>query len=121
MSAGPPSSDDARKKLPSSTTSAISTVRDAAGQRLARQDAQIEAMSDKTQTLKNELMGAREQAPVDALTKLHNRGAFDEHVARRLQHGGARTRSPGSASIGFMSAGSLSARHSWRMHDHLGG
>ena len=60
----------------------ISTVRDAAGQRLARQDAQIEAMSDKIQALKNELTEAREQASVDALTKLYNRGAFDEHIDR---------------------------------------
>jgi diguanylate cyclase (GGDEF)-like protein len=50
--------------------------------RRERHQAQIESLGEQLRSLKGELLSARERATIDALTRLYNRAAFDEHVAR---------------------------------------
>jgi diguanylate cyclase (GGDEF)-like protein len=50
--------------------------------RRKRHRQQLEALSDQIRTIRGELMQTRERATMDGLTRLYNRAAFDEHVAR---------------------------------------
>lgn len=51
-------------------------------QRRRREAQQVELLSQTVQDLKEELRSAREQAAVDTLTRLYNRAALDEQLAR---------------------------------------
>lgn len=60
----------------------VTTVRDAIQKRRVREQQQLELLSERLSSLKGELTQARVEAQTDALTKLSNRAAFDEHVER---------------------------------------
>lgn len=60
----------------------VATVRDAIQKRRVREAQQLELLSERLSLLKGELTQAKADAQTDALTKLSNRAAFDEHVAR---------------------------------------
>jgi diguanylate cyclase len=60
----------------------VSTVRDAIQKRRVREAQQLELLSERLSSLRGELTQAKADAQTDALTKLSNRAAFDEHIAR---------------------------------------
>jgi diguanylate cyclase len=53
-------------------------------ERQARYEAQLQSMGERVHSLRADLVAVREQANLDALTRLHNRGAFDEVLARQI-------------------------------------
>jgi diguanylate cyclase (GGDEF)-like protein len=53
-------------------------------ERQARYEAQLQSMGERVHSLRADLVAVREKANVDALTRLHNRGAFDEVLARQI-------------------------------------
>ncbi|MEZ5541550.1 MAG: GGDEF domain-containing protein [Pseudomonadota bacterium] len=55
-------------------------------ERHARYEAQLQTMSERVHSLRNDLLSIREKASLDALTRVHNRGAFDEVLARQIDY-----------------------------------
>ena len=53
-------------------------------ERQARYEAQLQSMGERVHSLRADLVAVREQANLDALTRLHNRGAFDEVLIRQI-------------------------------------
>lgn len=53
-------------------------------ERNARYEAQLQSMGERVHSLRADLMSIREKASLDALTRVHNRGAFDEVLARQI-------------------------------------
>jgi diguanylate cyclase (GGDEF)-like protein len=62
--------------------SVVSIVSDAMERRKQREADQLALLSDKIQTLRDELQLVRQQAALDPLTQLHNRAALDAHLDR---------------------------------------
>ena len=53
-------------------------------ERNARYEAQLQSMGERVRSLRADLVSVREKASLDALTRVHNRGAFDEVIARQI-------------------------------------
>jgi len=53
-------------------------------ERHARYEAQLQSMGERVHSLRADLVSVREKASLDALTRVHNRGAFDEVLARQI-------------------------------------
>jgi diguanylate cyclase (GGDEF)-like protein len=53
-------------------------------ERQARYEAQLQSMGERVHSLRADLMALRKQASLDALTHLHNRGAFNEVLAKQI-------------------------------------
>ncbi len=53
-------------------------------ERQARYEAQLQSMGERVHSLREDLVSLREKASLDALTRVHNRGAFDEVLARQV-------------------------------------
>jgi diguanylate cyclase (GGDEF)-like protein len=53
-------------------------------ERQHRYEAQLQSMGMRVQNLRADLVAVREKASLDALTRLHNRGAFDEVLSRQI-------------------------------------
>ena len=53
-------------------------------ERHARYEAQLQSMGERVHSLRADLVSVREKASLDALTRVHNRGAFDEVIARQI-------------------------------------
>jgi len=53
-------------------------------ERQARYEAQLQSMGERVHTLRADLVAVREKVNLDALTRLHNRGAFDEVLAKQI-------------------------------------
>ena len=53
-------------------------------ERQARYEAQLQSMGERVHSLRADLVAVREKANLDALTRLHNRGAFDEVLAKQI-------------------------------------
>jgi diguanylate cyclase len=60
----------------------VATVRQAIQGRRRREQQQIQALGERLRSLRSELSEVKTLAATDALTKLGNRAAFDEHVER---------------------------------------
>jgi diguanylate cyclase (GGDEF)-like protein len=54
-------------------------------ERQLRYEAQLHSMGKRVSNLRADLMAAHEKVDLDALTRLHNRGAFDEVLARQVE------------------------------------
>jgi diguanylate cyclase len=54
-------------------------------ERQLRYEAQLQSMGKRVSNLRADLMAAHEKVDLDALTRLHNRGAFDEVLARQVE------------------------------------
>lgn len=52
--------------------------------RQARYEAQLQSMGERIHSLRADLVAVREKVNLDALTRLHNRGAFDEVLAKQI-------------------------------------
>ncbi|MBI5537693.1 MAG: GGDEF domain-containing protein [Deltaproteobacteria bacterium] len=52
--------------------------------RKARQASRLEELAERLKALDNELEDAKRESATDPLTRLFNRGAFDEHLSRML-------------------------------------
>lgn len=61
-----------------------SITRIAESRQHAREEA-LSALTDKLESLRNELSEARREMGLDALTQLHNRKAFDQHLIRSFE------------------------------------
>lgn len=53
-------------------------------QRQARYEAQLSSMSQRVRSLRSDLVEVRSKVDLDALTQLHNRGAFDRVLAQQI-------------------------------------
>jgi len=53
-------------------------------QREARYESQLHSMSQRVRSLRSDLAEVRSKVDLDALTQLHNRGAFDKVLARQI-------------------------------------
>ncbi len=73
---------DELKQAARATVEVISTSLAA---RRSRNDEQLASLREHIATMRTELEQARGAAQIDGLTKLYNRGAFDEHVVRFSQ------------------------------------
>jgi diguanylate cyclase (GGDEF)-like protein len=54
-------------------------------ERQLRYEAQLHSMGKRVSNLRADLVAVREKVNLDALTRLHNRGAFDEVLARQIE------------------------------------
>lgn len=54
-------------------------------ERQLRYEAQLQSMGQRVSNLRADLVAVREKVNLDALTRLHNRGAFDEILARQIE------------------------------------
>lgn len=52
--------------------------------RQARYEAQLQSMGERIHSLRADLVAVREKVNLDALTRLHNRGSFDEVLAKQI-------------------------------------
>jgi diguanylate cyclase len=52
--------------------------------RQVRYEAQLQSMGERIHSLRADLVAVRERVNLDALTRLHNRGAFDEVLAKQI-------------------------------------
>jgi len=62
----------------------VDVVSQVVRERHARYEAQLELMGERVHNLRADLVAMREKASLDALTHLHNRGAFDDVLARQI-------------------------------------
>ncbi len=69
-------------RIRTTATNLATTVSASIEKRHERHKAQIEALAEQLRNIRGELLQARERATMDALTRLYNRAAFDEHVTR---------------------------------------
>ena len=53
-------------------------------ERQARYEAQLKLMSERVHNLRADLVALREKVDFDSLTRLHNRGAFDDVLAKQI-------------------------------------
>lgn len=72
--------DEIRARL-SRTVEMVSRV---IRERRERYEAQLQSMGERVHSLRADLVAVREKANLDALTRLHNRGAFDEVLAKQI-------------------------------------
>jgi diguanylate cyclase (GGDEF)-like protein len=72
--------DDIRAQLARTVDVVSQVVRD----RQARYEAQLELMGERVHGLRADLVAMREKVNLDALTRLHNRGAFDDVLAKQI-------------------------------------
>jgi diguanylate cyclase (GGDEF)-like protein len=69
-------------RIKTSASALASVVSSSIEARQERHRAQLEALAEQLRSIRGELLQARERATMDALTRLYNRAAFDEHVTR---------------------------------------
>ena len=62
----------------------VDVVSRAIRERHARYEARLQSMGERLHSLRADLVSMREKASVDALTRVHNRGAFDDVLARQV-------------------------------------
>ena len=62
----------------------VDVVSQVVRERQARYEAQLQLMGERVHNLRADLVALREQVSLDALTRLHNRGAFDDVLAKQL-------------------------------------
>jgi diguanylate cyclase (GGDEF)-like protein len=62
----------------------VDVVSQVVRERQARYEAQLQLMGERVHGLRADLVALREQVSLDALTRLHNRGAFDDVLAKQL-------------------------------------
>jgi diguanylate cyclase (GGDEF)-like protein len=62
----------------------VDVVSQVVHERQARYEAQLELMSERVHNLRADLVAMREKVDFDSLTHLHNRGAFDEVLAKQI-------------------------------------
>ncbi len=72
--------DEIRAQLARSVEMVSRVIRE----RQARYEAQLQSMGERVKSLRADLVAVREKANLDALTRLHNRGAFDEVLAKQV-------------------------------------
>ena len=72
--------EDIRIQLARTVDVVSQVVRD----RQERYEAQLELMGQRVHSLRADLVALREQVNLDALTRLHNRGAFDDVLAKQV-------------------------------------
>jgi diguanylate cyclase (GGDEF)-like protein len=72
--------EDIRMQLARTVDVVSQVVRD----RQARYEAQLQLMGERVHSLRADLVAMREKVNLDALTRLHNRGAFDEVLAKQI-------------------------------------
>jgi len=72
--------DEIRAQLARSVEMVSRVIRE----RQARYEAQLQSMGERVKRLRADLVAVREKANLDALTRLHNRGAFDEVLAKQV-------------------------------------
>ncbi|MGB5179337.1 MAG: GGDEF domain-containing protein [Gammaproteobacteria bacterium] len=72
--------DEIRAQLARSVEMVSRVIRE----RQARYEAQLQSMGERVKSLRADLVAVREKANLDALTRLHNRGAFDEVLAKQI-------------------------------------
>ena len=72
--------DDIRAQLARTVDVVSQVVRD----RQARYEAQLQLMGERVHSLRADLVALREKVNLDALTHLHNRGAFDDVLAKQV-------------------------------------
>lgn len=65
---------------------AVDTVSRVIRERQERYEAQLQSMGERVQSLHADLVAVREKVNLDALTHLHNRGAFDRVIARQIDY-----------------------------------
>lgn len=65
---------------------AVGTVSRVIRERQERYEAQLQSMGERVRTLHADLVAVREKVNLDALTHLHNRGAFDRVIARQIEY-----------------------------------
>ncbi len=61
---------------------AVGSIRDAMARQRDQFSAEMQRMTARLDNMRDDLIHAREQMQVDALTKVYNRGAFDDAIAR---------------------------------------
>jgi len=54
--------------------------------RQARYEEQLQSLAENVRSLRADLVAVREKANMDALTRLHNRGAFDEVLSKEVEY-----------------------------------
>ena len=72
--------EDIRRQLARTVDVVSQVVRD----RQARYEAQLQLMGERVHSLRADLVAMREKVDLDALTRLHNRGAFDDVLAKQI-------------------------------------
>jgi diguanylate cyclase (GGDEF)-like protein len=72
--------DEIRMQLARTVDVVSQVVRD----RQARYEAQLELMGERVHSLRADLVAMREKVSLDALTRVHNRGAFDDVLAKQV-------------------------------------
>jgi diguanylate cyclase (GGDEF)-like protein len=72
--------DDIRAQL-GKTIELVSRV---TRERQQRYESQLQSMAERVRSLRADLVAVREKVNLDALTRVHNRGAFDEVLARQV-------------------------------------
>ena len=72
--------DDIRIQLAKTVDVVSQVIHD----RQARYEAQLALMGERVHSLRADLVSLREKVDLDALTRLHNRGAFDDVLAKQV-------------------------------------
>lgn len=54
--------------------------------RQTRYEEQLQSMAENVRSLRADLLAVREKVNMDALTRLHNRGAFDEVLSKQVEY-----------------------------------
>ncbi len=72
--------DKLRYKLPN----IVDSIRDTVSQQRGRYDRRIRSMGARLDTLRDDLLVAQRRIQIDDLTKVYNRGAFDEALQRHV-------------------------------------
>ncbi|MDH5469740.1 MAG: diguanylate cyclase [Gammaproteobacteria bacterium] len=62
----------------------VDVVSQVVHERQARYEAQLKLMSERVHNLRADLVALREKVDFDSLTRLHNRGAFDDVLAKQI-------------------------------------
>ncbi len=72
-------------ELESAARATVEVISSSLADRRLRTDQQLAALRTHIATMRSELEQARTDAQIDALTKLYNRRAFDDHIVRASQ------------------------------------
>ncbi len=71
-------------KLRDNLPNIVHTIRDTVSEQRGRYDRRIRSMGVRLDTLRDDLLVARRRIQIDGLTKVYNRGAFDEALQRHV-------------------------------------
>lgn len=77
---------DSLDEIRAQLATAVDTVSRVIRERQLRYEAQLQSMGERVRSLHADLVAVREKANLDALTHLHNRGAFDRVITRQLDY-----------------------------------